>query len=113
MNQYTSVPSVLSLAHRPTPLGCYRAPIGVSRVTRQIPIGCLFYVWYACFQATLSMHPTLPFLPYSHRVRTSVLFVCVSIAALKIDSSMSSFKFHIYVLAYDICFPLSDLIHSV
>ena len=88
MNQYTSVPSVLSLAHHPTPLGCYRAPVWVSRVTRQIPIGCLFYVWYACFHATLSMHPTLSFLPYSHRVCTSVLFVCVSIATLKIFISV-------------------------
>ena len=64
------------------------------------------------FYVTLSIH--LPFsLLFSHLVHMSVLYVCFSIAALKINSSVASLRFHIYVSVYDICISLSNLLHSV
>ena len=61
---------------------------------------------------TLSIHPTLYFLPASC-VHKSVLSVCVSIAAVQIGYQYNISRFHVYVLVYDICFSLSDLLHSV
>ena len=46
-------------------------------------------------------------------VHTFVLYICVSISALQTGSSVPFSRFHIYVLKYDICFSLSDLLHSV
>ena len=47
----------------------------------------------------------------------SILYVCVFITVLPLGSSEPFFfiiiRFHIYVLAYDIYFSLSDLLHSV
>ena len=59
-----------------------------------------------CFHATLCICLTLSF---SLCVHKSVLYVCVSIAALQIDSSVPFSGFHIYVLICDICFSLSNL----
>ena len=44
-----------------------------------------------------------------------ILYVCVFIPVLPLGSSEQFFlfRFHIYVLAYSICFSLSDLLHSV
>ena len=47
-------------------------------------------------------------------VLKSILYVCVFIPVLPLGSSEPFFfRFHIYVLAYTICFSLSDLLHSV
>ena len=46
----------------------------------------------------------------------SILYVCVFIPVLTLGSSEPfsfSSRFHIYVLAYGICFSLADLLHSV
>ena len=43
--------------------------------------GHLVHIWYTCFNAILSNHPTLTF---SHRVQKSVCYICVSFAALHI-----------------------------
>ena len=43
---------------------------------------------YTCFSAMLSNPPTLAF---SHRVQKSVLYICVSSAALHVGSSLASF----------------------
>ena len=37
------------LPHHPTPLGLYRAPVWVSWVVQQIPIGSWFYIWWCKF----------------------------------------------------------------
>ena len=49
------------------------------------------------------------------RLLKSILYVCVFIPVLPLGSSepFFIFRFHIYVLAYGICFSLSDLLHSV
>ena len=46
-------------------------------------------------------------------VHTFGLYICVSISALQTGSSVPYSRFHIYALIYDICFSLSDLLHSV
>ena len=48
-------------------------------------------------------------------VLKSILYICVFIPVLPLGSSelLFFFRFHIYVLAYGICFSLSDLLHSV
>ena len=64
------------------------------------PAGSLFYMWWCvCFHAALSIHPTLSF---PHCVHKSVLYVCISTAALQIGSAVPSSRLHIYVLMYDI-----------
>ena len=71
-------------------------------IIQQIPTGYLSYAWWCiCFSVTLSIHPSL-FFP--HCVHKFVLYVWVSIVALQVDSSVPSFRFHIYALIYDICF---------
>ena len=66
------------------------------------------YLFYTCqSQSPNPSHPTNPL-----GVHTFVLYVCVSVSALQIGFLYHFAKFHIYALIYDICFSLSDLIHS-
>ena len=61
----------------------------------------------------LSLHPSFPLPP---PVSSSPFSMSTSIPALPLGSSVPLFfffRFHIYVLAYSICFSLSDLLHSV
>ena len=62
----------------------------------------------------LSLHPSFPLPP---RVLKSILYVYIFISALQLGSSVPFFffffRFHIYALAYGICFSFSDLLHSV
>ena len=51
--------------------------------------------------------------PNSSHLYTSVLYICISVPARQIGSSVPFFpRFYIHVLIYDIC-SLSDLVHSV
>ena len=57
-----------------------------------------------------SSQPTL----HPPRVLKSILYVCIFIPVLPLGSSEPFFfRFRIYMLAYGICFSLSDLLHSV
>ena len=71
-----------------------------------------------CSIRSISIHvnPTLSIHPSSSSplgVHTFVLFVCVSVSALQMGSSVHFSRFHIYVLIHDICFSLSGLYYSV
>ena len=60
----------------------------------------------------LSLRPSFPFPP---AVSSSPFSICLRLYSC-LDTRFTCtifFKFHIYVLAYDICFSLSDLFHSV
>ena len=46
-------------------------------------------------------------------VYTFVLYICVSISALQINSSVSFCRFHIQMLLSSICFSLSGFLYSV
>ena len=96
----------------PIPLACLRAPVWVPWVIQQILTSYLFYVWWCmCFHAALSIHPPSP----SPRVHKCVLYVIVSIAALQVGvpslllHQYHLSRFHIHVLIYNICLPLSNL----
>ena len=65
-----------------------------------------------CMSMLLSLRPSIALPPH---VIKSILYVYLFIPALQLGSSVPFFflRFHMYVLAYDICFSLSDLLHSV
>ena len=60
-------------------------------------------------QSLSSSHAT----PFPLGIHTFVLYVCVSVSALQIWSSIPFSRFHMYGLIYDICFSLSDWLHSI
>ena len=66
-----------------------------------------------CFltNATLSICPTLSSTP--PHVHKSVVYNYISIPALQISLLVPFSRFHVYELIYNICFSLSDLLHSV
>ena len=67
------------------------------------PTSYLSYTWLCIYvNASLPTHPPL-------WVHTSVLDDEASVPALKIVYLQHFFRFHIYVLTYNICFCLSDL----
>ena len=93
-HRYTYVPSLLNPSHFPiipSPLGYYRAPIWVPWVMQQIPIGYLHmlvcmhprYLHVSVYASTLlSIYLTLSLFSPT-LVPKSVLYVCVTIAALQ------------------------------
>ena len=75
-------------------------------------LSILHLVVYLCpCHSLTSSQLTLP----PPRVLKSILYVCIFIPVLPLGSSepFFFFRFHIYVLAYSICFSLSVLLHSV
>ena len=73
------------------PSGCHRAlALGALLHTSNSHwLSISHMLMYICFSAILSNHPTLFF---SYWVQKSVLYVCVSFAALYIGSSVPSFQ---------------------
>ena len=76
----------------PTSLGYYRAPVWVPWVLTANPTGCLL--------TNVGVHASMLLSPFPTLVRKSVLYVCISGAAMWTDSSDPSFSIP--------CFPLSD-----
>ena len=72
--------------------------------------GDSFHIWYTCFNAILSNHPTLTL---SHRVQKTVLYICASLLSRIHGYRYHLSKFHIYALVYCIGVFLSGLLHSV
>ena len=105
---YPHIPSLLHIppSHPPypTPLGHHKELSWSPCAVQLLPTSYLFYIWWCIYvNATLSLHPSLPF-PLT--VSSSA---CMPLGS----SDHFFFRFHIYVLAYGICFSLSDLLHSV
>ena len=78
--QQQHIPFLLNLTPtpHPTPLGHHRAPSWAPCAIQLLPTSCLFYIWKCVYvNATLSIHPTLPF---PHCAHISVLYVCVTIS---------------------------------
>ena len=74
----------------------------------KFPLAICFTHAIVNFYVTLSIRLPLSLL-FSHLVHRSVLYLCFSIAALKINSSVPSLISHVYVSVYDIYIS----IHSV
>ena len=113
-------PHIPSLSHVPPTLLIPPLQV-VTKHQADLPVPCscfplaIYFTFGSVYvHATLSLHPSFPFpLPVSSK---STLYVCVFIPVLPLGSSepfFFFFRFHIYVLAYSICFILSDLLHSV
>ena len=83
---------------------CYEAS------SHQLSILHLVVYICQCYSLTSSQF-TLP----SPCVLKSILYICVFIPVLPLGSSepIFFFRFHVYVLAYGICFSLSDLLHCM
>ena len=67
-------------------VGCHSL---LQRVIQQLPTIYLFHTWWCVyFSATLSIHPPLS---CPHCVHKFILYVCVSVNALQIGSSVAFF----------------------
>ena len=106
---WTSLPPTYPLTH----LGHNRALSCIAPCAiQQVPTGYLFYTWQCIYvNAPLPIHPTLCFPPSppAPRVHSLLLhfYSCPAsrfICTIFLDST--------YVLIYDICFSLSDLIYK-
>ena len=64
-----------------------------------------------CFQATLSISPSSP--PWPPCVHHSVLCVCASRLPCKHVHQYHLSRFHTSAFIWNVCFSLSDLLHSV
>ena len=111
---WTHIPPASWFTPHPSPLGHYRPPRRAPCAIRQLPTSRLFYT-SSCIDvsATLSALPTFP---SPHCMHKSLLYVCISISALQIGSSVLFFQIpyiYIYTLIYNVCFSLSDFLHSV
>ena len=105
-------PHISSLLRLPLPLPI--PPIQV--VTKHqadlpvLPTSYLFYIWQCIYvHATLSLRPSLPFpLPVSSTpfsMSASLFLFCTQVRQNHLKKII---RFHIYVIAYRICFSLSD-----
>ena len=104
-----------SLSNPPSPtlLSCHKAPSHLPVLCCCFPPANYFTFGSVCMLMLLSLCPSFP-LP-SH-VLKSIFYVCLFMPAPQLGSSVPFFfffRFHIYALAYGICFSLSDLLHSV
>ena len=123
-HRYTHVPSLPDFPPPPSPpqpSACCRAPVWVPWVTQQIPTGHVFYIRYCKFPC-YSLH--LPFCLLSfHHVHRSVLHVCLSTAALRINSSVPSLQIpcicvSIWYLSFSfwltsLCIICSSFVHLI
>ena len=93
----------------PTPLGDIKHRADLPVLCGSLPLAILHLVVYICqcYSLTTSLSPLAPC------VLKSVLYICVFIPALSLVRQYHFSRFHIYVLAYGICFSLSDLLRSV
>ena len=93
------------------PSGHHRAPSWTPCTTQQPPTSHLFYAWYVYMPMLFSQ-----FVPPSPPLAVSASLFSVSlIAALQIRLISTIFLDSTYICAliYEICFSISDLLHSV
>ena len=97
----------------PSHLGHHRALSRVPCAIQQVLISYLFYTQYQqCryVNPSLPIHPTTPLPPWYPYVCSLHLYLYFCFVNKIIYTNF--FRFHIYALIYDICFSLSDLLHS-
>ena len=84
---------------------------GMKSVSLESPALAIRFFTIRAAGQSQSPHSLLPL--SSLGVYTFVLYICVSISALQISSSVSFYRCHIYMLLDSICFSLSGLLYSV
>ena len=98
----------------------HATPLGGRKALSCTPVLCSCFpldIYFTFGSVYMSM-------PLSHvvqltrpppRVLKSILYACIFIPVLSLGYSEAIFvfRFHLYVLAYGICFSLSNLLHSV
>ena len=92
----------------PSHLGHHRALSRVPWAIQQVLISYLFYTQYQqCIydNPNLPVHPTSPFPPWYPYVCS--LHLCLYFCFVNKIEYANFFRFHIYVLIYDICFSLT------
>ena len=81
--------------------------IGLQRVAHDLMTEQVYFTYVNVYAPMLLLICSTLSFPYC--VHKSVLYVCVSIAALQISSSVPSFWLHIYALMYNIYFSFWQL----
>ena len=113
---YKSSPSWISLLLHlhPVPLGHHRALNWAPCATPHLPTTYRFCTWQCTHVSDtwLSVCCTLSF-PSSCPQVCSLRLCLYSCSANRIISTIDFSRFHIYVLTYNTCFFLPDLLHSV
>ena len=94
---WTSLPSPIY----PIPLDCQSTRMSSLCYTATSHLPSILHMVICMFPYYLSIHPTLYF---PHCVHKSVLYVCVSTAALQTVSSIHLSIFHIYLLIFNLLF---------
>ena len=96
----------------PTPLGHCKAPSQSPWLCCCSPPVNYFTFGSVCMSLLISLCPSFPLPTPCPQVHSLCLHLY---SCLPLGSSVYiyNFRFHIYVLAYSICFSLSDLLHSV
>ena len=103
----------------------YPTPLGVTKHRADLPVLCSFFLLpvYLTFGSVymsvllsqfVLTYPSLSRCPQVHSLRLC-LYSCLALRCIRtiFFLFLFFFRFHICVLAYSICFSLSDLLHSV
>ena len=93
----------------------------VTKHRADLPVLCscfplAIYFTFGSVYMSMPLSHFVPAYPSPPSVLKSILYLCIFIPVLTLGSSEQFFfffRFLIYVLAYGICFSLSDLLHSV
>ena len=94
----------------------------VTKHRADFPVLCscfplVIYFTFGSVYMSMPLSHFIPAYPSAHHVLKCIFYVCIFIPVLPLGFSepfiFIFFRFHIYVLAYGICFSLSDLLHSV
>ena len=111
MSPYPLPLGPLSPPPYPTPLGHRKAPSWFPVLCCCFPPANYFTFRSVYTSMLLSLRPSFALPPH---VLKSIFYLYLFIPALPLGSSVPFFfRFHIYALAYGICFSLSDLLHCM
>ena len=110
---------ISSLLHLPPSHPPYPTPLGVTKHVADLPVLCscfplaIYFTFGSVYMSMPLSHFVPAYLSPSPCPQVHSLHLCLySCPAPRFFRTFFFFRFHIYVLAYGICFSLSDLLHS-
>ena len=93
-----------------SPQSIEQSSLSYTVCSHQLSILCIVSIVYICQYQSLSSSqaPFPPWYPY-------ICFLCLCVCFCFVNKIVYTnfFRFYMYVLIHDICFSLSDLLHSV